>query len=245
MVHSYDRLSDIFFWPFLDLLMWGLTTRYIVGESGVDNKIVLALLGGLILWIFPWRSQYEISVSLLDDIWNRNFVNIFATPVLFIEWVVTLMLIGILKGIISFAFASALAYALYSTNIYSLGLSLLPWAGLLIIFGWVFGILISGIIMRYGTKIQTLAWTSIYMIAPFVGVFYPVSILPAWAQNVAHWVPASYVFDAMRKLINGTPVPMPNLIWPLILCLFYLIIAMYMLYVSYRAILKRGLISVE
>lgn len=245
LIRTYDRLTDMFFWPFLDLLLWGLTSRYLVSSGAIDNKIILALLGGVILWIFPWRSQYEITVNLLEELWNRNLVNLFATPILFSEWVTTLMLIGIFKSTISFAFASVVALALYTTNIYAFGLSLLPWAGLLIMFGWVFGLLICGIVMRYGTKIQTLAWVSISIISPFVGVYYPVSTLPSWAQVVAHYVPASYVFESMRSLVMGNPVPLTNLFFPFILCLVYLAIAMYMLYGSYRAILKRGLISVE
>ena len=56
--HSLDRLSDAFFWPVVDLVMWGLTSRFFVSTIGGDNHIILALLGGIILWIFPWRGQY-------------------------------------------------------------------------------------------------------------------------------------------------------------------------------------------
>lgn len=245
LIHTYDRLTDMFFWPFIDLLLWGLTSRYIVATGTGSNTIILALLSGIILWIFPWRGQYEITVSLLEDLWNRNLVNLFATPILFSEWVISVMLIGIVKSAVSFAFASLIAILLYATSIYTFGLLLLPWAGLLIMFGWVFGFLIASIIMRYGTKIQTLAWMSMAIVSPFAGVFYPISVLPSWAQSVAHWVPASYVFEAMRAVIAGAPMPMSALIWPVILCAIYLTLALFMLYKSYSAILKRGLISVE
>lgn len=245
LIHTYDRLTDMFFWPFIDLLLWGLTSRYIVATGVGSNTIILALLSGIILWIFPWRGQYEITVSLLEDLWNRNLVNLFATPILFSEWVVSVMLIGIVKSTVSFAFAAIIAVLLYATNIYTFGLLLLPWAGLLIMFGWVFGFLIASIIMRYGTKIQTLAWMSMAIVSPFAGVFYPITVLPTWAQSVAHWVPVSYVFEAMRAVIAGNPLPLSALFWPMVLCIAYLILALVMLYSSYHEILKRGLISVE
>jgi ABC-2 type transport system permease protein len=245
LLRTYDRLTDVFFWPIVDLVLWGLTSRFVAGSGVEGNLLFLSLIGGIILWIFPWRSQYEITVSLLEDLWNRNLVNIFATPVLFSEWVITLMLSGIFKSIISFAFASAVAFLLYATNIYTLGLSIIPWAGLLIMFGWVFGLFICGVIMRFGTKIQNLAWTSIYLIAPFVGVYYPVSSLPEWAQQISRFVPASYVFEAMRASVMGNPYPLSALIWPFTLCLIYLVIALLILVNSYQHILKRGLISVE
>lgn len=244
--HSLDRLSDAFFWPTVDIILWGMTSSYFAKNlEGGGSTLVLGLLGGIILWIFPWRSQYEIAVNLLEDLWNRNLVNIFVSPVKFMEWVITLLLLGVGKAIISFTYASLLVYFLYSANILSVGLVLVPWAVLLIMFGWVFGLLVAGIIMRYGTKIQTLAWTSIYIVAPFAAVYYPVSSLPSWAQSVASYVPASYVFEAMRFAASGSPLPLNDLIWPTFLCLIYFVIAMLMIHRSFSHILKRGLISVD
>jgi ABC-2 type transport system permease protein len=244
--HSLDRLSDAFFWPTVDIILWGMTSSYFAKNlEGGGSSLILGLLGGIILWIFPWRSQYEIAVNLLEDLWNKNLVNIFVSPVKFMEWVTTLLLLGVGKALISFTYASLLIYLLYSANILSVGLVLVPWAVLLIMFGWVFGLLVAGIIMRYGTKIQTLAWTSIYIIAPFAAVYYPVSSLPIWAQNVASFVPASYVFEAMRAAVSGSPVPLTNLLWPTFLCLIYFVVAMVMIYRSFNHILKRGLISVD
>lgn len=244
--HSLDRLSDAFFWPTIDIILWGMTSSFFAKNlQGGGSTLILGLLGGIILWIFPWRSQYEIAVNLLEDLWNRNLVNIFVSPVKFIEWVVALLLLGVGKALISFTYASLLIYFLYSANILSVGLVLVPWVVLLIMFGWVFGLLVAGIIMRYGTKIQTLAWTSIYIVAPFAAVYYPVSSLPPWAQNVAHFVPASYVFEAMRAGVSGAPLPLTTLLWPTILCLGYLGIALIMIHSSFNSILKRGLISVD
>lgn len=245
--HSLDRLSDAFFWPTVDIILWGMTSSFFTKnlEPSAGNTLVLGLLGGIILWIFPWRSQYEIAVNLLEDLWNRNLVNIFVSPLKFMEWVIALLLLGVGKAIISFTYASAMIYLLYSANILSVGLDIIPWAVLLIMFGWVFGLLVAGIIMHYGTKIQTLAWTSIYLIAPFAAVYYPVSILPPWAQQVAHFVPASYVFEAMRASIAGSPLPLTTLIWPTILCLAYFALALLLIHRSFRHILKRGLISVD
>src|SRR3989339_911279 len=128
LIHTYDRLTDMLFWPFIDLVLWGLTSRYLISTGTGSNTLILALLGGIILWIFPWRGQYEITVSLLEDLWNRNLVNIFVSPVLFAEWVTTLLLLGVGKAIISFTYAGLLAYFLYATNIFAFGWQLLPWA---------------------------------------------------------------------------------------------------------------------
>lgn len=242
---SLDRLSDAFFWPTVDIVLWGMTSKYFAASALADNRLVLILLGGIVLWIFPWRSQYEISVNLLEDLWNRNLVNIFVSPLRFTEWVVALLLLGVGKALISFLYAALLTYLLYAANIFTLGWLLLPHALLLILFGWVFGLLVAGIVMRYGTKIQTLAWTAIYLIAPFACVFYPLSTLPAWGQALARFVPASYVFEAMRSSLAGTPTPLSALTWPTFLCLLYFIFALIAIRRSFQKILARGLISVD
>lgn len=243
--HSLDRLSDSFFWPTVDLILWGMTSRFLVQNSSFDNKLILALLGGIILWIFPWRGQYEISVNLLEDLWNRNLVNIFVSPVKFAEWVTTLLLLGVGKAIVSFTYAGILTYFLYAANIFRFGWLILPWAMILIVFGWVFGLMVAGIVMRYGTKIQTLAWTAIYLLAPFACVYYSVDTLPGWGQAISRFVPASYVFEAMRHTVQGQNVPLSGLIWPATLCLAYFAVACLMIQSSFRKILTRGLISVE
>lgn len=243
--HSLDRLSDAFFWPTIDIILWGLTSSFFAENFSSGNTLVLGLLGGIILWIFPWRGQYEIAVNLLEDLWNRNLVNIFVSPVKFAEWITTLLLLGVGKAMLSSVYAGTIVYLLYSANILSVGLSLIPWAMILIMFGWVFGLLVASIVMRYGTKIQTLAWTAIYIVAPFAAVYYPVANLPDWAQRIAHFVPASHVFEALRASINGYPVPFSNLIWPTLLCFGYFVIASLMITSSFKHILKRGLISVD
>jgi ABC-2 type transport system permease protein len=240
--HSLDRLSDAFFWPTVDIVLWGMTSNFLAQNASVGNTLVLGLLGGIVLWIFPWRSQYEIAVNLLEDLWNRNLVNIFISPIKFAEWIATLLLLGVGKALISFVYASFLIYALYAANILSVGLVLVPWAALLIMFGWVFGLLVASIVMRYGTKIQTLAWTSI---SPFAAVFYPVASLPGWGQAIARFVPASYVFEAMRAAVAGQVTPLSNLILPTLLCLVYFALAVWMMYRSFAHILKRGLISID
>lgn len=242
--HSLDRMSDAFYWPLVDLVIWGITSSYFLKGVGAGNA-TLALLGGVLLWIFPWRSQYEVSINLLEDLWNRNLVNMFATPIKFSEWLATLLMMGIVKAIISFGFASGVAYLLYSTNIFSFGLVLLPWAAVLILFGWVFGLFVTSIVMRFGTKIQNLAWTSIYLLVPFVAIYYPLSALPGWAQAISKFVPASYVFEAMRATVAGNSPALTGLIWPTALCFVYLSISILMIKASFKHMLNRGLISLE
>ena len=48
-----DRMFDIFYWPVLDIFIWGLFSNYFASESSFDPLKVI--LGGIILWLFLWR----------------------------------------------------------------------------------------------------------------------------------------------------------------------------------------------
>lgn len=241
---SFDRLSDAFYWPMVDLLLWGLTSTYMRKFVPDASKIILVIISGILLWIIVWRAQYEITVNLLEDLWNRNLINIFVAPLTFWEWITSFIVLGIIKAATSFGFASLIAFILYKTNIYAYGYYLVPFALLLVMTGWWVGFFVAGMILRYGTKIQTLAWTAVMIISPFSAIYYPLSILPQWAQKVALVVPTSYIFEGAREVIDTGVVDI-NKLWICFgLNFFYLILSLIFIRRSFDKVLDKGLIKV-
>ncbi len=240
---SWDRLSDAFYWPAIDVLVWGITSSYIRKVAPDFPQIVLIIMSGLLLWLILWRAQYEISINLLEEFWNRNLINIFVAPVKFSEWVITVMFLGFVKGALSLPFAALLAYFLYKFNIFMYGIYFLPFIFLLFLTGWTVGFLVSGIILRFGTRIQTLAWTSIGLLSPLTAVYYPVSILPNWIQKISYLLPPTYVFEAGRSLIFKGILDTRSLLISFVLNLIYLSLAFWFLKRSFDKILDKGLVK--
>ncbi|GAG24721.1 unnamed protein product, partial [marine sediment metagenome] len=85
--HSLDRLFDSFYWPVMDIILWGLTSQYIQNTGEKVSHIVLIILSGLIFWQVIWRGQYEITTNLLEELWSQNLVNLFSTPLTVTEWI--------------------------------------------------------------------------------------------------------------------------------------------------------------
>ncbi|MCG2692182.1 hypothetical protein L6272_05135, partial [Microgenomates group bacterium] len=112
--HSWDRLSDAFYWPAMDIFIWGLTSMYIREATVEIPNIVMLLMTGLVFWIIVWRGQYEITVNLLEEMWNSNLVNLFTTPLTVYEWMMGVVVLGIAKMIITISFAGILVYLLYA-----------------------------------------------------------------------------------------------------------------------------------
>ena len=91
-------------------------------------------------------------------------------------------------------------------------LPLLGFFANLLVMGWSIGLLVAGMVLRYGLGAESFAWVSIFAIAPLSGIYYPVSTLPEWLQPVSWMLPSSYVFEGMRQLMFGQ-VLRSDLMW--------------------------------
>ena len=201
-------------------------------------------MSGILFWIIVWRGQYEITVNLLEDLWNENLINMFVSPLKFGEWITAFLLIGLIKAFMSFSFALLMAFILYKVNILFFGWNFIPIIALLIMTGWAVGFFVAGLILRFGTKVQTFAWTVVALISPFSALYYPVSILPAWAQAVAKLIPASYIFEGIREIISKGKISPDKLYIGLSLNCVYLVLSLWFLRNSFNKVLNKGLVKV-
>ena len=194
---NFDRLSDSIYWPIMDLIVWGLTTVWLQNTAGTPHLLFI-MLTAVVFWQIVWRSNYEISVNLLEESWCRNVVNLFSTPLTVGEWIAGVMVVGFLKVIMGILVGVLTSWLLYSLNILSIGFALLPFTVLLIIFGWTMGFLGAGIIARFGRQFQIIAWMMGFLFAPLSAVYYPVSVLPAWLQPAAYALPPMFLRGCAR-----------------------------------------------
>jgi ABC-2 type transport system permease protein len=241
-----DHLADLFYWPALDIVLWGITSEWIQqGQTATFPHIALAILTGLVFWQIVWRGNYEISVNLLQEFWNRNLVNLFSTPLKLSEWVIAVMIVGLLKILISLLFGAFLVYILYTLNVFSLGWAFLPFCFSLTISGWFIGFICASIMIYYGQRVQMLSWIVIGVFAPFSAVFYPVSALPEWAQTIAHALPMTYIFEAMRSVLNDGIFPWKLFNISLLLNAVYLGLSMLLFRFAFDKSREKGLSRLE
>lgn len=239
-INRLDRIFDIFYWPLIDLLLWGFMTFFV--EKVADFNIVSMLIGGVILFIFIWNSSQNISVFVLEDFWSKNIYNLFTSPVRISEMMTSVVIFSIVRSLISFIFLAIVAWVLYAFNIFSIGIALLIFIPPLMLMGWVMGIFIAAIIFRYGSRLQVFVWSFAWLIQPFACVFYPLSALPWWAQKIAILMPPTHVFEAMRALVDGQPVQWMNLAYSVAALLVLLVGAAMFLGRSVKKAKETGLL---
>jgi ABC-2 type transport system permease protein len=241
-INRFDRLFDLFYWPLLDIFIWGFMTLYI--KDIADLNIINFILAGIILWVFVWRAAQDITVFVLEDFWSRNLYNLFSSPMMIKELVISVLIMGFFRAIIVFFFLSAIAFFIYRFTVLTISIVLLGlFVFALSIFAWALGLFISSLIMRYGSRIQVLAWSVVWIIQPFSCVFYPLSSLPSWAQNIAVLMPTTYVFEAMRASLNNSPVDMLGLFVAIVISIIFFVLASFFFYRSVLKARSSGLLA--
>lgn len=242
-IRNMYAVQDVFLWSTLDLLIWGVTSVFISKISGNNQSIVLALLAGTIFWTIIWRTQQDISLTALRDVWDKNLINIFTSPITKWEFAVSLLIQSFIKGVLILLWMTGLSIILYKFNILVIGPTLLIFIGLLFVYGWAVGYLVLGLILRFGSKIDTLTWSFLAVLQPFMGVFYPTSILPSWIQKFALIFPPTYVFDNIRSYLINRSLNIDGLITAGLLNIVWLIICVWFYSFEFEQARKAGTLA--
>ena len=198
---SWSRVLELIYWPAVQLLVWGFLQFYIAQNSGFFARAGGVFIGAVMMWDILFRGQLGFSISFLEEMWSRNLANLMISPLRPIEFVMSLMVMSVVRLAIGMVPVSLLAIAFFGFNIYGLGLAFAVFFMNLILTSWSVGLVVSGLVMRNGMGAESLAWTMMFLIMPVICVYYPVSVLPEWLQWIAWALPPTYVFEGMRALI--------------------------------------------
>ena len=239
---SPSRWFQIFVWFIVDLVIWGFVTKYLSG-IGTQFNFLAVLLGAVVLWGFVARVQQGVMMAFLEDVWSRNFANLFATPLTVAEYLTGMIVSGALTSLSVLVCITFLAYLLFGFSLLSLGITLIPFLVVLFLFGIVLGIVAAAVVLRFGPSSEWFVWAFSAIANPFVGVFYPIEVLPDWMQMIARLLPPSYVFEGMREVIHAETFSTEALIVSSGLSLVY-IAGAYALFASvHRFVTRTGLIA--
>jgi len=239
--HSLDRITDAYYWPSIDIILWGLAIAAMQRQGVSTASHIAMIIIAVILWYVVWLGQYEITVNLLEELWSENLGNLFSTPLTLAEWTIGLLSLGLLKLFVTVSFTAGIAYVLYAVNVFSLGLALIPFLVSLLVMGWWFGLLVAALFLRYGTMIQTFAWAGGFALMPFSAAYYPLSSMPVWMQIIAKFIPSSYIFEGMRIVLATGRMPTGMIAESFVLNAIYFVIALLIFTRSFKRAKVSGL----
>jgi ABC-2 type transport system permease protein len=198
---SWPRLLDLIYWPTVQMVTWGFLQYYIATNAGFFARAGGTFIGAVLLWDILFRGQLGFSISFLEEMYSRNLGNIMMSPLRPFEFIISLMVISVVRLSLGAVPVTFLAIAFFGFNLYSFGLALVAFFFNLMLTSWAIGIFVSGLILRNGMGAENLAWSIMFLFMPLTCVYYPVETLPTWLQPVAWLLPPTYVFEGMRALV--------------------------------------------
>ena len=240
---SPARVLPLFAWVAIDIVLWGFITKYLNAVASAGFDFVPVLLGAVLLWDFFARVMQGVTMAFFEDVWSRNFLNVFATPITTAEYVSGLVLSSVLTSTIGLAVMMVLATTAFGLSFVGHGIVIAPALLILFLFGIALGILGCAIVLRLGPAAEWLIWPIPAVLSPFVGVFYPIATLPHWMQAVSWLLAPSYVFEAMRALASGRAASWPALGWGALLALAMNALSGWLFVRVYRHAVRTGLVA--
>ena len=240
---SIARVLPLFIWVAVDMVLWGFITRYLNAISRAGLDFVPTLLGAVLLWDYFARVMQGVTTTFLEDVWSRNFLNLFATPISIGEYVTGLVVSSVLTSALGLAVMLVLATFFFGLSFLGYGAALVPFLLILLIFGLALGVLGSAIVLWLGPASEWFIWPIPALVAPFAGVFYPISTLPPWMQYVGRALPPAPVFEGLRGIVAGRGVSFAALAWGAALAIAYLVAACFIFGAVYRRAVRVGLIA--
>ncbi|MDC1096735.1 ABC transporter permease [Pelagibacteraceae bacterium] len=237
---SFPRILDLIYWPSVQVFLWGFISKFFALESTYYNNTVGVILTAAILYDFLFRASISYNMMFLEEIWSRNFTNLFISPIKISEIIAALTLTAILRTSIGLIPAALLAIPLFGVSVFSLGPPLFLLLLCLYIFGVTLGLLVTSGLLRFGPSFENIAWASLFFLAPLGCIYYPIEILPGWLQMIAKLLPLVHIFEEMRNILIYDIVTYIQIFKAIIISCIYLCFGIIVFYLSYYGARIRG-----
>ncbi len=197
-IRSLEIIFDVIFFPIFNIVIFGLFTVYLTKNSLSFGTT--SIFSGMIFWQPIYIVSYSVGVGSLWNVWSKNLTNMFISPISIKEYLLAYGLSGVLKAIIILLLSYIVAFLIFKINTFSVNIPMVLFFFLNVsLFGFSLGIFNLGLIFRYGTRIQAMAWGLIFILQPLMAVIYPVTVLPRPFQFLAYLFPPTYIFEAIRN----------------------------------------------
>ena len=237
---SLPRIIDLIYWPTVQIFLWGFISKFFTMSSSYYSNTVGIILTAAILYDFLFRASISYNMMFLEEIWSRNFTNLFIAPIKIAEIITSLTLTAILRTLIGLVPAAILAIPLFGVSIFKLGIPLFFLLLSLYIFGVTLGLLVTSGLIRFGPSFENVAWASLFFLAPLGCVYYPIEILPEWLQIISKILPLVHIFEEIRNILINDMINYYSIFKGAIMSILYFIFGVIIFYISYSGARERG-----
>src|SRR5215213_4176162 len=217
---SVARVLPLFAWIAVDIVLWGFITRYLNTVAAPGYNFVPALLGAVLLWDFFARVMHGVTTAFLEDVWSRNFLNFFASPLKISEYLAGLVVSSVATSAVGLVVMLVLATAAFGLSFAAYGILLVPFLLVLLLFGIALGVVGAAVVLRFGPASEWFVWPLPALVSPF-----------------------AYVFEGMRAVVAGGEASWAALVWGVLLACGYVLLACWLFVRVHRHVVRTGLLA--
>jgi len=91
ITRSFPRILDLIYWPSIQITLWGFISNFFAAHSTYYSGAVGVILSCAILYDFLFRTSIGFNMLFLEEIWSRNFTNLFIAPMKISEIIISLV----------------------------------------------------------------------------------------------------------------------------------------------------------
>jgi|TARA_B100001094_G_scaffold124530_1_gene120372 ABC-2 type transport system permease protein len=237
---SFPRILDLIYWPTIQIFLWGFISKFFTLNSTFYENTVGVILSAAILYDFLFRSSISYNMMFLEEIWSRNFTNLFIAPIRLSEIIAALTFTAIFRTLIGLVPAALLAIPFFGVSILKIGTPLIFLLITLYVFGVTLGLLVTSGLIRFGPSFENIAWASLFFLAPLGCIYYPIEILPDWLQVIAKLLPLVHIFEEMRNILIYDIINYYQILKAILISTVYFIMGIIIFYLSYIGAKNRG-----
>ena len=106
---SFPRILDLIYWPTIQIFLWGFISKFFTLNSTYYENTVGIILSAAILYDFLFRSSISYNMMFLEEIWSRNFTNLFHCTYKISEIIAALTFTAIFRTLIGLSSCSLIS----------------------------------------------------------------------------------------------------------------------------------------
>ena len=186
---SFPRIIDLIYWPTVQIFLWGFISKFFTLNSEYYSDTIGVILTAAILYDFLFRASISYNIMFLEEIWSRNFTNLFIAPIKISEIIASLTLTAIFRTLIGLVPAAIWLFT-FGVSIFKLA-SFIFFISKFIHFWNNIGLTCNFSLLRFGLLLKILPGQ--VCSRPLGCIYYPIEILPSTLQIIAKALPLVHI----------------------------------------------------
>ncbi|MBI2542644.1 MAG: ABC transporter permease [Candidatus Aenigmarchaeota archaeon] len=234
------KLAEIFFFPIITVLIWGLFSVF-MQRFAVEAGLIVVIMN--LFWSFAHVSQTSTNIAMLEDVWSGSFKQLFVSGITKSEYIIARLIFSSFVAILILSIISIMAYYIFNITLLAENFfTFLELISITLIASMALSVIIASLIISWGKEYGFLAWTILQIFILLSAPFYTVDVLPQTIQYISYVMPYTNVFETTRNLITTGFVDSTVILKGFIIAVLYLFLSFPLYNFAFNRARKNGVL---